>query len=92
MSSGASAPARDVDETDRGYDEMLDALDDLLDEALRKVNSGRVYDAENERVRIKWIRVAAQVIDTRRKVKADRDLEELTERIEELETRREVDT
>lgn len=69
----------------RDYAEMLADLDALLDEAMRKVESGRVYDATNERVRIKWIRVACTVIDTRRKVQADRDLEELTERVERLE-------
>lgn len=86
MTPDASALPTDDDEADtRGYGEMLAELDALLDEAMRKVENGRVYDAENERVRIKWIRVACTVIDTRRKVQADRDLEELTERVERLE-------
>jgi hypothetical protein len=88
MTGDTSAPDRAGDDTPpefRGYDEMLATLDALLDEAMRKVESGRVYSPENERVRIKWIRVATQVIDTHRKVRADRDLEELTERVERLE-------
>lgn len=88
MTDNASAPAREeIDADTADYDEMLATLDTLLDEAVRKVESGRVYDASNERVRIKWIRVAAQVIDVRRKVRTDRDLQELTERVEQLEER-----
>lgn len=83
MSDDASAHARE--EIDDSYDDLLATLDMLEDEALRKVESGRVYDAENERVRIKWIRIAKDVVAEKRKVMADRDLEELTERLERLE-------
>jgi len=83
MTDDASAHARE--ESDDSYDDLLSTLDMLEEEALRKVESGRVYDAENERVRIKWIRIAKDVIAEKRKVMADRDLEELTERIEQLE-------
>ena len=72
----------------RDYDEMLATLDTLLDEAMDKVESGRVYDAENERVRIKWIRIACTVIDTHRKVRADRELDELADRLDRLEGER----
>jgi ribosomal protein L13E len=47
-----------------------------------------VYDADNEKVRIKWVRALAYAVNVRRQVTADRDLEELTERIEELERQR----
>jgi hypothetical protein len=80
----ASAPARADGAEEpprRDYDEMLADLDALLDEAMQKVESGRVYSAENERVRIKWIRVACTVIDTRRKVQGDCDLDELAKRV-----------
>lgn len=87
MSDGnASAQARDPDGVDLSeYDELIDVLDTLLDEALRKVESGRVYDAENERVRIKWIRIVKDIVAEKRKVENDRTLEELSERIEALE-------
>jgi len=90
MTSDASAQAHDGDD-DAGdqevesYDDLLATLDVLEQEALRKVESGRVYDAENERVRIKWIRIAKDIVAEKRKVKTERDLEELTERVEELE-------
>jgi hypothetical protein len=86
MSTDASARARETDDT-QSYAELEDVLDDLLDEALRKVESGRVYDASNERVRIKWIRIAKDIVAEKRKVVNDRTLEELSERIDEIERR-----
>jgi ribosomal protein L13E len=81
MSTDASADTRESDD----YDVMLDTLDTAIEEAKRKVESGRVYDAENEKVRIKWIRALAYAVNVRRQVTTDRDLEELTERLEALE-------
>ncbi|GGN26906.1 hypothetical protein GCM10009021_31730 [Halarchaeum nitratireducens] len=78
MSDNASADTR-------GYDVMLDTLDTAIKEAREKVESGRVYDAENEKVRIKWIRALAYAVNVRRQVTTDRDLEELSERLEQLE-------
>jgi len=89
MSADASAGTRDDDvgaETD-DYEEMLATLDVAIAEAQRKIESGRVYDAENEKVRIKWIRALAYAVNVRRQVTTDRDLEELTDRIEQLEAR-----
>ncbi|MDS0220892.1 hypothetical protein NDI54_05925 [Haloarcula sp. S1AR25-5A] len=90
MTEDASAHAREEDDAG-SYDDLLATLDMLETEALRKVENGRVYDAENERVRIKWIRIAKDVIAEKRKVMADRDLQELTERIEQLEERADGD-
>ena len=81
--SNASAGTRESDVDD--YDFLIDHLDEAIEEARRKVESGRVYDAENEKVRIKWIRALAYAVNVRRQVTNDRDLEELTARIEELE-------
>jgi len=85
----ATAPAREGDTDGTEYDAMLETLDAAIDEARRKVESGRVYDAENEKVRIKWIRALAYAVNVRRQVTTDRDLEELTERLEALEAARE---
>lgn len=84
MSDDASVPARDGASGVESYDDMLATLNVLEQEALRKIESGRVYDPENERVRIKWIRIAKDIVAEKRKVKADRDLEELTEEVEKL--------
>ena len=66
------------------YSAMLDTLDVAIEEAQRKIESGRVYDAENEKVRIKWIRALAYTINVRRQVANDRDREELAEEIERI--------
>lgn len=86
MTGDASASARD---TSADYDAMLDTLDVAVDEARRKIESGRVYDPENEKVRIKWIRALAYTINVRRQVATDRDLEELAEQIERIQERQE---
>jgi len=74
-----------------GYDDLLATLDALENEALRKVESGRVYDPENERVRIKWIRALDYTVNVRRQVANDRDLEELAEEIEQLKQQQQTD-
>lgn len=86
MSEDATAGAREGSgEGSEDYQVMLAALDDGISEARRKVENGRVYDAENEKVRIKWIRALAYAINVRRQVTVDRDLEDLTERLDQLE-------
>lgn len=87
MSGDASAGTREAerDAAPAEYDVMLDHLDAAIEETRRKVESGRVYDADNEKVRIKWIRALAYAVNVRRQVTQDRDLEELTERLEQLE-------
>lgn len=82
-SDNASADARD-DELP-GRDEILELLEDGIREAHRKVKDGRVYDAENEKVRIKWIRALAYSANVHRQLQNDRDLEELNQRLDELE-------
>lgn len=86
MSTNASAGAGDdAPGTAGDYSDMIDTLDAAIEEARHKIESGRVYDAENEKVRIKWIRALAYAVNVRRQVTNDRDLEELSERIEALE-------
>jgi len=60
-------------------------------EAHEKVTSGRVYDAENEKVRQKWIRTLAYTAGQYRQLKKDEDLKDLDERLSELEERQEHD-
>ncbi len=95
MTGDASAGAGDdggssVATTD--YGAMLDTLDAAIEEAQKKVESGRVYDAENEKVRIKWIRALAYTVNVRRQVANDRDLEELAEEIEQLKQQQQADS
>jgi hypothetical protein len=73
-------------------EEILELLEDGVREAHRKVKEGRVYDAENEKVRIKWIRALAYAANVHRQLQNDKDLEELSERLEELEESQNDDT
>lgn len=60
-------------------------LGTAVEEAHRKVESGRVRDAENEKVRQGWIRVLAYAASSFRQLKRDEELEELAERVAMLE-------
>lgn len=73
------------------YDGMLATLDVAVEEAREKIESGRIRDEEKEKIRIKWVRALAYTVNVRRQVTQDRDLEELTERLEQLEDRHEED-
>jgi len=91
MTTNATARERDagsdspsVDEIGESYDDFLATLDVLEQEALRKVESGRVYDQASERVRIKWIRIVKDIVAEKRKVTVDRDLEELGAEVDRL--------
>jgi len=72
-------------------EEVLNLLKDGMREAHEKVTSGRVYDAENEKVRQKWIRTLAYTAGQYRQLKKDEDLKELDERLSELEEQQEHD-
>ncbi|MDG5821846.1 hypothetical protein [Natronococcus sp. A-GB7] len=74
-----------------GRDEILDLLEDGIAEAHEKVTSGRVYNPENEKVRIQWIRALAYASGQYRQLIKDKELEEIHERIEALEEREGVD-
>lgn len=60
-------------------------LEMAMEEAKRKIESGRIYDAENEKVRIKWIKALGYLVNSYRQLIKDHDLEELKKRIEDLE-------
>jgi len=72
-------------------EEIQELLEDGIREAHRKVKEGRVYDAENEKVRIKWIRALAYAANVHRQIQNDRDLEELSDRLERLEEHKDID-
>jgi hypothetical protein len=85
MSDGDASAGAGGEPADRpDYEAMLEQLDVAIEAAREKVESGRVYDADNEKVRIKWIRALAYALNVRRQIVQDRDLEELTREVEEL--------
>jgi hypothetical protein len=86
MSADAPAPAPDDDGTvaTTDYSSMLEDLDVAIAEARRKIESGRIKDVSREKARVKQWRALGYLIDIRRKVAEQRDLEELADEIEDL--------
>lgn len=84
MSGSPSAPAT-AGTPARDYDEMMDALDVAIEQAREKVESGRIYDVENSKARVKWIRALAYTVNVKRQVQNDAELAELHNRVEKLE-------
>ena len=71
-------------------DEALATLSEVIDHARYKsLGDGRIRSPEKERIRLKYLRVIISAQDTRRKLLADKELEELAERLEEIEEQQE---
>lgn len=85
MSSNASTHVDGVNLSTTDYDELLEDLDIAIDEVRRKIEQGRVRDPEREKVRVKQFRTMGYLVNVKRQVAQDRDLEELAEKLEELE-------
>jgi len=79
---GDTADNKPVEPTSRKAVAMW--LEEAIQEARRKIDSGRVYDATNERVRIDWMKALARLINCHRKLLKDVELEQMQEDIEEL--------
>ena len=71
------------DVADRG--EVLAQLEDALTEAHRKAcGNGRIYDAENERVRQGWLKTYGYLANQYRQMLRDEDLEAMRREIDDL--------
>ena len=69
-------------------DNALAELSEVIDHARYKsLGDGRIRNPESERIRLKYLRVIVQANAERRKLSADKELEELKERLEALEDR-----
>lgn len=71
-----------TDNMDRS--DVLDMVESAMQEAHSKVESGRVYDPENEKIRIKWVKAVGYLANQHRQIQRDKDLEELSEEVERL--------
>ncbi|MBP1923095.1 MULTISPECIES: hypothetical protein [Halorubrum] len=69
-------------------EEALATLSEVVDHARYKsLGDGRIRNPEAERVRLKFLRVIVSAESERRKILADKELEELEERLEAIEER-----
>lgn len=67
------------------YDTMLEQLDGAIGELTEKIETGRIRDPERDKVRLKQYRTLGYLIRTKRKVLEDTTLQELEQRLAELE-------
>jgi hypothetical protein len=82
--SKASSAETDLFGEQMDREEVLDLLEDVLEEAHRKAINGWVRDAENEKVRIQWIKAVGYLVGQYRQLVRDKDLEELKEEVAQL--------
>ncbi len=69
-------------------DNALAELKDVIDHCRYKsLGKGRIRNPESERIRLKHMRLIVQANAERRKYLADKELEELKERLERIEER-----
>lgn len=67
-------------------DDALASLNEVIEQARYKsLGDGRIRSPEKERIRLKYLRVIISAQAERRKVLADKEIEELKERLERIE-------
>jgi hypothetical protein len=67
------------------YHTMLRQLDGAIEALEEKIENGRIRDPERDKVRLKQYRTLGYLIRTKRKVLEDTTLQELEQRLAELE-------
>lgn len=67
-------------------EQVLSQLSDAIEESHRKVMSGRIQDPERERARQGWHQTLAQLANSYRLLSKDRDIDEMHERLDVLES------
>ena len=82
-----SPPEPEIDDLSAEFDrtDVLDNLEEVMEESVRKAIKGRIRDPETERVRIKWARAFVNAATEFRQLAADLEESEHEARIERLE-------
>jgi hypothetical protein len=79
-------------ETTDEYDAMIQVLDTLISEGLRKfVGDGRLRDMEKEEKRLEYMKRTEQVIRAKREVVKDKQLQEMGRTLEALQETNDLD-
>lgn len=78
----------DTDTRPRDYDDMAAEIESTIAWIDDKIENGRIRDPERARARAGYLRVKITAISEWRKLREASDLEELSDRVEELEQRR----
>lgn len=64
--------------------DVLDMVETAMQQAHEKIESGRIRDPENEKVRIQWVKALGYLANQYRQIQRDKDLEELQADVEAL--------
>jgi hypothetical protein len=79
-------------ETTDEYEAMIQVLDTLISEGLRKfVGDGRLRDMEKEEKRLEYMKRTEQVIRAKREVVKDKQLQEMGRTLEALQETNDLD-
>ena len=82
--SGEKSSGADIDDVSE-IESMIERCDTALDELERKIEKGRVRDPESERVRAQWVSTMSTMLRTKRQLIEAKQVDELADRIAELE-------
>lgn len=85
MAADASVRTREGVERINRYDEKAEKLEERMEWLENKIDNGRIRKPEHDRARAGYIRLYIKAVSEWRKLQNARDLEELTERVEQLE-------
>ena len=77
----------DTDDHLDKYDDLLDTLDIAMDEAVRKIEDGRIRDATKDQARCRYLDTLVKIVRERRQLLEARDLDEMNREIEEIKER-----
>lgn len=83
--SDADAPGDDVEGGALDVDRDLSRLEDAISACHKKITRGRIRNPEHERVRLQQYRALAYMLQTRTQIESARELEELSDRLDDIE-------
>jgi len=69
----------------RNREDLLDVLDEAINQALYKITDGRLRNMPKEKLKIKYLKATGYLVNMARQLRKDSDLDELEQRLEELE-------
>ena len=67
--------------------ELLECIRPIINECIEKAQNGRFQSKENARIRIQYINALSRLLAVYNQINKDIELEELSERLDELERR-----
>jgi len=90
--STSTQPIQGTPETPDEYDEMIEALDEIIQLGLSKtVGDGRLRDNKKEKLRCEYMKRVEQAVAKKRAVVKDKRLMEMGRKLEALEQAGEID-